>query len=134
MRVGCLGPSGGHGDARWEESAELSLGFGQGHFSSLHPGSVSSFQSPDLWGRKISAPSWCQKQHFLFSKVDYKSQTSIFVIFHLLVVGSEISYYRCRVSSHPGLTELFIHFPFHSIIFGRRGKGGEETLAVPLEG
>lgn len=47
--------------------------------------------------------------------------------------GNEISDYIYRVNSRPGFKELFIHFIFFFFL-GRRGQGGENTLAVQLEG
>lgn len=126
-----LGLGGGPGDARWG-SSELSLGCCCGRFSALHPRSVSSFQSRALRRRKISAHSWCQKQHFLFPKVDCKSWTFIFVIFHLLVLLMRLVIIYAGSALTQGLRSfLFISLSLFIFFF----KGGEgKTWLFQLKG
>lgn len=75
----------------------------------------------------------CQKQHFLFSKVDYKSRTFICVIFRLFMLIMRL------VITYAGslLTQGLRSFLFILLIFSllaKRGKGREQNLAVELEG
>lgn len=113
---GCGGLASGAGWGTWGrqvgESSELSLGCCYRRFSSPHPRSVSSFQSCELRGRKISAHSWCQKQHFLFPKVDCKSGTFIFVICHLPVLLMRLVTIYAGSARTQGLRSFLFISPF----------------------
>ena len=84
-------------------------------------------------GKENISSLLCQKQHFLFSKVDYKSRTFICVIFHLFMSLMRL----VIIYAGSPLTQGLRSFLFILLIFSllaKRGKGREQDLAVVLEG
>lgn len=83
---------------------------------------------------KEQLPPGAKSNIFFFSKVDYKSCTFIFVIFHLLMLVMRlVIIYTGSALTQALRSFLFISF-FIFFFLGRRGQGGENTLAVLLEG